>query len=138
MTGTVTVSRTIAASRDRVWQAFTTADGLAAFWGGSHATVPTESVIVEPHPGGRFELLTVSPEGGEYPLTFVYDEVDEPVRLVFTETRMGIVTTVDLADDGEATLVTIRQHEVPDDFLGPEAEEGLGGVLVMLEAHLVP
>jgi uncharacterized protein YndB with AHSA1/START domain len=138
MSGALTVSRTIAASRDRVWQAFTTADGLAAFWGGSHATVPTESVVVEPHPGGRFELLTVAPDGGEYPLTFVYDEVDEPERLVFTETRMGIVTTVTLADEGDATHVTVRQHEVPDEMMVPEAEEGLGGVLVMLEAHLCP
>jgi uncharacterized protein YndB with AHSA1/START domain len=41
-----------------VWEAFTTAEHLAAFWGGHHATVPADSVAVDLRVGGAFELET--------------------------------------------------------------------------------
>lgn len=135
MTGALTASRRMPAPPDRLWRAFTTAEGVAAFWGGHHATVPVDSVAVDVRPGGRFELTTVAPDGREHPLRFVYDEVDEPRRLVFTEPEVGIVTTVDLVPDGDATVVTIHQRRVPDELRGPEAERGLAGILARLEEH---
>jgi uncharacterized protein YndB with AHSA1/START domain len=123
----------MASPAERLWQAFTTPAGVAAFFGGHHATVPVDTVVLDVRPGGRFELVTVAPDGREHPLAFVYDEVDEPRRLVFTEPALGIVTTVDLLDDGEGTVVTIHQRQVPDELRGPEAERGLAGILARLE-----
>ncbi|WP_218034480.1 SRPBCC domain-containing protein [Acrocarpospora corrugata] len=50
--------RHLAAEPERVWAAFTSPANIAAFWGGSHATVPPESVIVDLRPGGEFALDT--------------------------------------------------------------------------------
>jgi uncharacterized protein YndB with AHSA1/START domain len=131
----LTASRVVAAPVERLWRAFTTAEGVAAFWGGHHATVPTDSVELDVRPGGRFELVTVAPDGRRHPLAFVFDEVDEPHRLVFTEPEVGIVTTVDLTRDEGGTLVTIHQRQVPPELRGPDAERGLAGILDALAAH---
>jgi uncharacterized protein YndB with AHSA1/START domain len=133
MTGALTASRRVGASAERLWRAFTTPEGVAAFWGGRHATVPVDSVVLDVRPGGRFELVTVAPDGRRHPLAFVYDEVDEPRRLVFTEPAVGIVTTVGLTADDGGTVVTIHQRQVPDELRGPEAERGLAGILHRLE-----
>jgi uncharacterized protein YndB with AHSA1/START domain len=133
MSGVLTASRRLSAPAERLWRAFTTPDGVAAFWGGHHATVPVDSVVLDVRPGGRFELLTVAPDGREHRLAFVYDEVDEPRRLVFTEPALGIVTTIDLTADAGGTVVTIHQRQVPDELRGPDAERGLAGILDRLE-----
>jgi uncharacterized protein YndB with AHSA1/START domain len=135
VTGVLTAARHVAAPVDRLWQAFTTVEGVAAFWGGHHATVPLDSVHLDLRPGGRFELMTVAPDGRQHPLSFVYDEVDEPHRLVFTEPAVGIVTSVELVSDGDGTAVTIHQRHVPDELRGPDAERGLAGILDRLEEH---
>ena len=109
--GELTSSRRLPVPPDRVWRAFTTPDDVAAFWGGRHATVPADSVTMDLRPGGRFSLSTVGPDGSTHPLEFVYAELDEPRRIGLTEPATGIVTTIDIAPDGDHTLVTVHQRQ---------------------------
>ena len=53
--------RHLPAEPERVWAAFTSPESIAAFWGGSHATVPPESVTVDLRPGGEFASDTPRP-----------------------------------------------------------------------------
>jgi len=126
--GELTSSRRLAASPERVWQAFTTPDEVAAFWGGRHATVPNDSVTIDLRVGGRFELITVGPDGTNHPLAFVYTVLDDPHRIGLEEPHTGILTTIDLAPDGAHTLVTIHQRQVPAPLRGRQAAEGLAGI----------
>lgn len=56
MTGELIADRHLTAPAPRVWTAFTTPAGIAAFWGGSHMLVTEESVSLDPRPGGHFTV----------------------------------------------------------------------------------
>ena len=63
---------TIAASRERVWEALTSAEQIRTWW------VP-DGISVDLRVGGRF---THAWEGQSYRATYV--EIDEPRKLAFT------------------------------------------------------
>lgn len=132
--GELTSSRRMPVPPERLWRAFTTPDEVAAFWGGRHGTVPADSVTMDLRPGGEFALTTVGPDGSTHPLAFVYVELDEPRRIGLTEPATGIVTTIDIAPDGDQTLVTVHQRQVPAELRGPQAQRGLAGILDQLDA----
>ncbi|MFI9639274.1 SRPBCC domain-containing protein [Micromonospora sp. NPDC051925] len=96
MTGTelhgdeLIAERHLAASPERVWAAFTSPASIAAFWGGSHATVPAGSVAIDLRPGGEFTLDTRAPDGRTRRLRFVYVRVTAPHELVFDEPVTGL------------------------------------------------
>ncbi|MCC6311507.1 MAG: SRPBCC domain-containing protein [Trueperaceae bacterium] len=52
-------TRHVAAAPALVGTAFTTPEHLAAFWGGDHATIRPNSVVVDLRVGGAFRLETV-------------------------------------------------------------------------------
>ena len=83
------VVRHLDAAPERVWTAFTTAGGIAAFWGGSHAVVPPGSVTVDLRAGGSFALDTHGPDGTTRRLTFTYTRVVAPRELGFDEPVTG-------------------------------------------------
>ena len=127
-------TRTLDADRALVWLALTTPEHLAAFWGGHHASVDAGSVVVELQPGGAFELDTVGPDGGRRRLRFVYEVVDEPSLLVFSEPVTGIATTVRLEPIADATRVTIHQRRLPPELQTARAASGLAGIIEQLDA----
>ncbi|MEU4620614.1 SRPBCC domain-containing protein [Actinoplanes sp. NPDC023801] len=100
--------RRLPATPERVWTAFTTPSGIAAFWGGSHATVPPESVAVALRPGGEFALDTRAPGGAARRLRFVYVSVAAPGELVFDEPLTGLRTTVTIRAAGNGSELTVH------------------------------
>lgn len=139
LTGDALIARRhVAAPIKRVWAAFTTPADLAAFWGGSHAQVPEESIRVHLNPGGDFELRTrslVDPDAGRT-LRFRYDVVEPPERLMFTEVDSGLTTTISLAVDGRGTLITVHQRRLPPALRTEQARRGLASLLDALAHHL--
>jgi len=104
-----------------VWEVFTTPEHLAAFWGGNHATFPAGSVTVDLRAGGRFDIGSLS---------FRYELVDEPRRLVLSEARTGIRTDIRLEPTpGGGTTVTIHQRRLPPELRTGRARDGLAGIL---------
>jgi uncharacterized protein YndB with AHSA1/START domain len=75
---TITISRTVSASADRVFQAWTDVAELAAWWWPQLAGTTYD---VDARPGGRFRIS--SPAIGAT-VSGVYTEVDRPRRLAFT------------------------------------------------------
>lgn len=119
-----------------VWEAFTTPEHLAAFWGGHHATVPLDSVVVDLRVGGTFEVETQGAGGTRRLLRFRYEIVDAPRRLVLTEPRTGITTEIRLqpSGSGSGTTVVVHQRRLPPELRSEQARTGLAGILERLDA----
>ncbi|MCZ7438715.1 SRPBCC domain-containing protein [Micromonospora sp. WMMC241] len=128
--------RHLHAAPARVWTAFTTPASIAAFWGGSHATVPPASVTVDPRPGGEFALDTRAPDGATRRLRFVYVRVDPPRELVFDEPVTGLRTTVTLRPADGGTDLTVHQRRLPPELRTARAAGGLASILDALATHL--
>lgn len=119
-----------------VWAAFTSPASIAAFWGGSHATVPPESVTVDLRPGGEFALDTRAPHGATRRLRFVYVSIAAPHELVFDEPVTGLRTTVNLRPADDGTHLTVHQRRLPPELRTAQAVDGLASILDALAAHL--
>jgi uncharacterized protein YndB with AHSA1/START domain len=117
-----------------VWEAFTTPEHLAAFWGGDHAAVPPDSVAVDLRVGGTFELETRGADGSSRPLSFRYEIVDAPTRLVLAEPRTGLTTEIRLQPSGGGTTVVVHQRRLPPELRTEQARDGLAGILDRLDA----
>lgn len=128
--------RHLPAEPERVWAAFTSPASVAAFWGGSHATVPLESVTVDLCVGGEFALDTRGPDGATRRLRFVYIIVGAPHELVFDEPVTGLRTTVSIRAAGTGTDLTVHQRRLPTELQTSQAVDGLASILDALAAHL--
>ncbi|MEO3860471.1 SRPBCC domain-containing protein [Acrocarpospora sp. B8E8] len=128
--------RHLPAEPERVWAAFTSPASIAAFWGGSHATVPPESVTVDLRPGGEFALDTRAPDGATRRLRFVYVSVAAPHELVFDEPLTGLRTTVKVHPAGGGTDLTVHQRRLPPELRTAQAADGLASILDALAVHL--
>ena len=128
--------RVFRAPRELVWRCLTEPAELAQFWGPSGMTTPVDGIVVELHPGGRFETLMVG-EHGSHRMVARFTEVVAPERLAWFEPASGMHTTSTLDDlaDGR-TLVVIRQRHVPEAMRVPEARAGFLTSLDKFEEHL--
>ena len=129
-------TRRLQAHPSKVWQAFTTAAGVSAFWGGTHATVPSDSVTISLRPGGEFSLDTVAPDGRRQRLTFVYVAITEGSELVYDEPLTGLRTVVRIRPDEVGSLLTVHQSKLPIELQTEQAREGLAAILDTLATHL--
>ncbi|GIF42586.1 SRPBCC family protein [Actinoplanes xinjiangensis] len=128
--------RVLTAPPGRVWAAFTEPAGVAAFWGGSHATVPPDSVAIDLRPGGEFTLDTRAPDGATRRLRFVYVSITAPHELIFDEPVTGLRTTVTLRPAGTGTDLTVHQRRLPAELRTAQAADGLASILDALDTHL--
>lgn len=117
-----------------VWEAFTTPAHLAAFWGGHHATVDADAVTVDLRIGGTFHIETRGADGSARRLSFAYEVIDPPTRLVFTEPRTSLRTEIRLEPNGTGTTVTVHQRRLPAELQTDQARLGLSGILDQLDA----
>ena len=75
------LERTYDAPRELVWKALTEAERLAEWWGPKGVEIRVKTLDVRP--GGAFHYCMVTPQG-EIWGKFVFREIDQPSRLVFT------------------------------------------------------
>jgi len=117
-------SRVLDASRNRVWQAFSTSEALAQWWGPVGFKI--EVAKLEFRPGGVFHYCMKSPMGEMWG-RFVYREIVAPERVVFINsfsdpaggiTRapfpglhlwpLEVLNTLTLEEQGGKTTLTLR------------------------------
>ncbi|GGK81345.1 SRPBCC family protein [Mangrovihabitans endophyticus] len=128
--------RVFRAPRELVWQCLTEPAELAHFWGPRGIATPVDGIIVELHPGGRFETLMVG-EHGSHRMVATFTEVVAPERLAWVEPSSGLHTTSTLDDLGDGTTaVVIRQRHVPEAMRAPQARAGFRTSLDKLAEHL--
>ncbi|MFC9623046.1 SRPBCC domain-containing protein [Streptomyces sp. NPDC056930] len=104
----IDITRILDAPRELVFEAWTTPERFAAWYGGD-AEVPLDRVSMDVRPGGAWSLVIVVP-GTEMPFHGVYREVLAPERLVFTlkdatapADTEGETVTVTFTDRGDKT-----------------------------------
>lgn len=132
------LTRVFDAPRDLVFRCMITPEHLTHFWGPAGVSAPLEHIRVDARPGGVFETVMVNDaDGSTYPTRAVYVEVTEPERLVWTETHSGMTVAATFVDLGDArTEVRIRQTNVPDAVLSPQAQVGFRTSLDKFAAYL--
>ncbi|GAA3480651.1 SRPBCC family protein [Streptomyces yanii] len=111
----IDISRIFDAPRELVFEAWTTPEHFAAWYGGD-AEVPLDRVSMDVRPGGTWSLVIVVP-GTEMPFHGVYREVVAPERLVFTlkdatapDDIEGEIVTVTFTDRGDKTTEMVFQQ----------------------------
>ena len=132
------LTRVFDAPRDLVFRCMITPEHLAHFWGPAGTSAPIEHIRVDARPGGVFETVMVNDaDGSTYPTKAVYVEVTEPERLVWTETHSGMTMAATFVDlGGSRTEVRIRQTNVPEAMLSPDAQAGFRTSLDKFAAYL--
>jgi uncharacterized protein YndB with AHSA1/START domain len=150
----VTLERTFAAPRERVFRAWTDPDQLARWWGPTGFKTPRESVSIDLRPGGRYHksMVLESREiaaamqvdvGAEFPDHAEVVEVVEPELLVLAsepQPEMGLVertvTRVEFHDQGDGTTRVILIDGPYTEMMGGHAATGWGESFDKLEALL--
>jgi len=131
-------TRVFDAPRELVFACMIEPDHLTHFWGPTGVSTPRDRITVDPRPGGVFATVMVNDaDGSEFPTNAIYDEVQAPERLVWTDPGSGMrVTTefVELADG--RTEVRIRQTNVPEAITSAEAQAGFLSSLDRFAAYL--
>lgn len=92
---------------------------------------------VGPRFGGRFETLIVNSSGGSTHLRAVFDEVDAPHILSWTESDFWISTTITFTGAvADRTAIRIHQRRVPDATREPDEQSGVKSSLDRFERYL--
>lgn len=117
-----TVSRTLMAPREDVWQVLTQPDHFEGW-------LPAEprTAVLDVRTGGSWQATVRSPEGEQIPLTGRYDEVSEPGRLVMTVPG-DVVTAITLADASDNTTQITYGFNI-DESMHAAVEESVDAVL---------
>lgn len=131
----LTLTRTLASSPDRVYSAWTDPQRLAAWWGPAGFT--TRLIDVQPRPGGPFRLDMIGPDGTVYGMFGTFHELAEPERIVFSsgaldETGKPLfevhhTVTLAAAEGGKATTLRLEAKILRE---GPGAAQALAGMQV--------
>jgi uncharacterized protein YndB with AHSA1/START domain len=131
-------TRVFDAPRELVFRCMIEPKHLAHFWGPAGVSAPVEKITVDARPGGKFETVMVNDaDGSSYPTSFVFVEVSEPDRLVWTDPGSGMTTTSTFTDlGGSRTQVRIHQAHVPEPFRSPQAQAGFATSLDKFAAYL--
>lgn len=126
----MTIVRVFNAPRGLVWKAWTEPERLAQWFGPKDFTNPV--CEVDPRPGGTMRITMEGPDGTQYPIEAVFDEVVAPERLVWIGSveHAGNVSfairqiTTFVERDGR-TEVTTQAFVLRST---PEAADALGGM----------
>ena len=126
----ITVSRTIAASPEQVFDVWIDPKSPGGPWFGA------ESVIVNAAVDGLF-YFAVKHEGRTWPHYGRFIEIERPNRVEYTwvsEATKGVESIVALTFEsrGDQTEVTLRHSGVPDDEMGHRHKDGWTWILSML------
>jgi uncharacterized protein YndB with AHSA1/START domain len=106
------VRRTFAASRERVFAAWTQRDQYCQWMG--RATPPrstVEHLEFDPRPGGRFAISNTSPTGVTKQVHGEFREITPPKKIVFTwqpsNLEAGTLVTVEFFERGDKTELVL-------------------------------
>ncbi|HEY4140108.1 MAG TPA: SRPBCC domain-containing protein [Pseudolabrys sp.] len=129
--GTVDIVRTFDAPRTLVWQAWTDPKMMAGWFGPRQFTssVPEYDVRV----GGKLKIVMHRPDGNDYPMKGVFQEVSPPEKLVFSNVAIDNdgnhllegETTVTLTEQGGKTTMRVQSRAVGRVPIAPQMLAGM-------------
>lgn len=107
----VIITRLIDAPRELVWEAWTTPEHIAKWWGPNGFTTTTRSMDLRP--GGVWVYTMHGPDGTDYPNECKFIEVVKPERIVHMHgdgERDWFKSSSTFEVEGDKTRVTIKQE----------------------------
>lgn len=125
-----TITRTLAAPRERVFAALTVPEQFAVWFGTSAIEVPLDTLTMEVRPGGAFAAVMLLPDGGRIDWRGQYTAIEPPAHLAMTLTDQpgtdpGLPVLFDLAEADGGTELTIRQAR--GNFTDEQVEATIAG-----------
>jgi uncharacterized protein YndB with AHSA1/START domain len=134
------ITRMLDAPRDLVFQAWSSPEHLARWWGPKDFHLP--ACEVDFRPGGRYRLCMRAPDGEDHWVWGTYQEINPPERLVFTwdrvdpegSPRSSTVVTITLTEQGDRTRLSLHQTLFETTADRDEHEGGWGECLDRLTA----
>ena len=124
-----TVTRTLNAPRERVWQVLTQSSHFEGWLPAKSGTA-----VLDVRAGGSWQATVISSDGEEIALTGRYDEVSEPGRLVMTVPG-DVVTAITLSsapDDSTQIAYAFDVDESMHAVVTESVDEVLGRVSTVL------
>jgi len=142
------LERRFAATRERVFEAWTHPDVLREWWA-AQPTWDTPTAEVDLREGGGYRLAMRNPESGEvHTLVGEYREIRPPERLVYTWTwdtnadamrgSENSLVEVDFLQEGDATRVVVTHSGFASEHLRDLHAHGWNGCLDNLERRVFP
>ena len=108
------VTRTISAPRELVFDALTKPEHFAVWFGTAEVDVPQDTLSMDVRPGGAFRAVMHLPDGNLIHWTGTYVEVEPPSHVAMTLTDQpgddaGLPVIFDLRTVDGGTELTVRQ-----------------------------
>jgi uncharacterized protein YndB with AHSA1/START domain len=134
------VRRTIRASAERTFDAWTQPEQLCAWWGPRPVTC--SGAEVDLRVGGRYHIVNALPDGTTVTIEGEFEQIHRPSKLVYTW-RMGqgieesSRVTVRFEPHGDATEVVVVHDQIPNAPVRDSHEKGWHGCLDGLERFFV-
>ncbi len=135
----LSMERVLDAPRNLVFDAWSTPQHLAHWWGPKGFTLP--SCTVEFHAGGAFRFVFRGPDGTDYPFVGKYLEVARPERIVFkgvihNTPGQEVLTTVTFEEHRGKTTLRVHQTYSFESDATRGAREGWTQTLDRLAEYL--
>jgi uncharacterized protein YndB with AHSA1/START domain len=137
----LTLVRRIAARPSIVFDALTTPEGIACWWGPDGG--PVLLAETDPRVGGRFRVRFRMLDGSEHESSGEYLEVVRPKRLAMSwrweggEDARESRVEIDLRPIAEGTELTFTHSRLRDEETRRRHEQGWNGSLDKLERHFL-
>jgi uncharacterized protein YndB with AHSA1/START domain len=141
----VRVQRRFAASRERVFDAWTNENVLRDWWS-AMPTMRPGKIEVDLREGGRYRMEMIAEDGETHAAVGEFREVRRPERVAYTwtwesnpEAMAGSADTlveVDFVEDGDGTVVTLVHSGFAAEAIAELHEHGWTGTLEQAAKHL--
>jgi uncharacterized protein YndB with AHSA1/START domain len=130
MTEYFSITRTLNAPRELIFEAITRPEHFAVWFGTAAVQVPQESLTMDVRPGGAFRAVMVLPDGNRIDWAGEYKVVEPPSHLAMTLTDQpdddaGLPVLFDLEEVDGGTQLTIRQDR--SDFSDEQVAATIAG-----------
>ncbi len=130
MTEYFTVTRTLRAPRELVFETLVTPEHFAVWFGTAAVEVPQETLTMDVRPGGQFRAVMHLPDGNRIHWAGEYKAVEPPTHLAMTLTDQpgddaGLPVLFDLEESADGTVLTIRQDR--SDFSDEQVAATIAG-----------
>lgn len=132
-----TVTRTLSAPRELVFDALTKPEHFAVWFGTAEVDVPQDTLSMDVRPGGAFRAVMHLPDGSRINWAGEYVEVDPPRHLAMTITDdpdaddAGLPVLFDLEEVDGGTRLTISQDRA--DFTDEQVQATIDGYNAFLD-----
>jgi uncharacterized protein YndB with AHSA1/START domain len=136
MTEYFSVTRTISAPRELVFEALTRPEHFAVWFGTAAVAVPQETLTMDVRPGGAFRAVMHLPDGNLINWAGTYVAVDPPSHMAMTLTDQpdddaGLPVVFDLVTVDGGTELTVRQDRA--DFSDEQVAATIAGYNAFLD-----